>query len=169
MVGRDAVRRDCSDAETITIRHLDAGHEFSFRGLDDLLGQRRSTLPVRGPALKHAAKSHPGLYETLLSKWNSTERNHDTALAPSSKRKSRTAMPQYFFSLHDDTDLPDPDGLELPAIDDACREAIRRSVALLAGSVQRDVPETDWRLEVTDERGSVIYWIEANLGRSPIQ
>ena len=78
-------------------------------------------------------------------------------------------MPQYFFSLHDDTDLPDPDGLELPAIDDACREAIRRSVALLAGSVQRDVPETDWRLEVTDERGSVIYWIEANLGRSPIQ
>lgn len=158
------------DAETITIRHLDDGHEFSFRGLDDLLGQRRSALPVCDPALRRTAKSHPGLMKRCCwSKWNSTERNHDTALAPSWKQKGRTAMPQYFFSLHDDTDLPDPDGLELPAIDDACREAIRRSVALLAGSVQRDVPETDWRLEVTDERGSVIYWIEVNLGRSPTQ
>jgi len=54
------------DAETITIRHLDDGHEFSFRVLGDLLGQRRSALPVRDPALKHAAKSHPDLYKALL-------------------------------------------------------------------------------------------------------
>ena len=66
-------------------------------------------------------------------------------------------MPLYFFNVYDGVSSPDEDGTELPDIYTAQAEAIRTG-----GEILREMPkfwdgvETEWRLEVADERGEIL-------------
>lgn len=69
-------------------------------------------------------------------------------------------MPLFYFNVHDGADLPDPDGVDLPDLDAARQEAVRRTALVLAGNNTRLLSDADWRLDITDERGNVLYWID---------
>jgi hypothetical protein len=66
-------------------------------------------------------------------------------------------VPRFFFHVYDDDALPDEDGSELPDIYTAQGEAIRMS-----GEIMRDLGKkfwngSDWRLEVTDAEGRILF------------
>jgi hypothetical protein len=66
-------------------------------------------------------------------------------------------MPRYHFNIHDGVSSLDEDGTELPDID-----AARRQAAQLMGQLLRDDPDMfwngeEWRLDVTDDRGLVLF------------
>ena len=66
-------------------------------------------------------------------------------------------MPRYFFNVYDGYSSFDQDGTELPDIYTAHSEAIR-----LSGEILREVGGkfwngTEWKLEVTDEKGAVLF------------
>ena len=66
-------------------------------------------------------------------------------------------MPRYFFNVRDGHTAPDTEGTELPDIYTAQAEAIAMS-----GEILRDMGAdlwngTEWRLEVCDEQGQVLF------------
>ena len=68
-------------------------------------------------------------------------------------------MPRYFFTTADGTREQDIDGTELPNVATARVEAIK-----FAGEVLSDHPEMIWdgedfRVEVSDERGLVLFTV----------
>ena len=68
-------------------------------------------------------------------------------------------MPRFHFNIHDGVNLPDPVGTELRGWKEARFEAVR-----LAGAILRDVAnrlslEEDWRMEVTDDSGLILFQI----------
>ena len=76
-------------------------------------------------------------------------------------------MPRYHFNLHDGNDQPDADGLELPGIVEARRCAVR-----LLGDVLREADDSfwqaeEWRLEVTNADGLVLFTLNVLATDSP--
>ena len=66
-------------------------------------------------------------------------------------------MPRYHFNVHDGVCLPDVEGSDLPNCQAARLEAIHR-----AGEMLRDEPQSvalgeDWRIEVTDSTGLILF------------
>lgn len=77
-------------------------------------------------------------------------------------------MPRYFFHVHDGYSFPDEDGTELPDIYTAQAEAIRTS-----GEILRDVGAkfwngTEWKLEVADERGQILFVLRFSAEEMPV-
>ena len=66
-------------------------------------------------------------------------------------------MPRYFFHVIDGTSVRDEDGTELPDIYVAQAEAIRLSGEVLRDMGARFWDGTEWRLEVADEGGRVLF------------
>ena len=66
-------------------------------------------------------------------------------------------MPRYFFHIYDGYSAPDQDGTELPDIYTAQAEAIRLSGEVLREMGAKFWNGTDWKLEVADERGLVLF------------
>ena len=66
-------------------------------------------------------------------------------------------MPRYFFNVYDGYSLLDQDGTELPDICTAQNEAIRLSGEILREEGSKFWNGTEWRLEVTDVTGVVIF------------
>jgi hypothetical protein len=69
-------------------------------------------------------------------------------------------MPIYHFNVRDGSDIPDPDGTELPNIPAARVEAVK-----LAGRLLLDEPNTfwegsDWHVEVTNDRGLIFFRLD---------
>jgi hypothetical protein len=69
-------------------------------------------------------------------------------------------VPIYHFIVHDGSNVPDPDGTELASLSVARLEAVK-----LAGELLRDQPQTfwdgsDWHLDVTDERGHILFRLD---------
>jgi hypothetical protein len=69
-------------------------------------------------------------------------------------------MPIYHFNVRDGSDIPDPDGTELPNIPAARVEAVK-----LAGRLLLDEPNTfwegsDWHVEVTNDRGLILFRLD---------
>lgn len=68
-------------------------------------------------------------------------------------------MPVYHFNVHDGSDFPDRDGIALPDL-----QAARRQALQLAGELLRDQGENfwngeDWKVEVTDAANLVLFTI----------
>ena len=66
-------------------------------------------------------------------------------------------MPRYYFHIFDGRASPDREGTDLPDIYRAQHEAVR-----LSGEVLRDMGAkfwngAEWRLEVADDRGEVLF------------
>ena len=66
-------------------------------------------------------------------------------------------MPRYHFNIHDGVEIPDGVGVDLPNFNFARREAIRYAGALLEEAAHRESLGEEWRLEVTDTEGVVLF------------
>ena len=68
-------------------------------------------------------------------------------------------MPRYFFDVHDDQDIPDDTGTELPD-----RNAMRTEAIRLAGEMLRDLngklAGEQWSMTVRDEAGHQVMTLE---------
>ena len=66
-------------------------------------------------------------------------------------------MPRYFFNLYDGYTSLDEDGTELPDFYTAQAEAIRMSGEILRDMGAKFWNGTEWRLEVADAGGRVLF------------
>ena len=66
-------------------------------------------------------------------------------------------MPRYFFNVYDGHSKLDTNGTELPEIYTAQSEAIRRSGEILRELGGKFWNGTEWKLEVTDANGTVLF------------
>jgi hypothetical protein len=76
-------------------------------------------------------------------------------------------VPRYHFNILDGVRLPDTDGIELPDWHAARLEAVRR-----AGEILKDEPQSvalgeDWRIEVTDHTGLILFQMTFLMIESP--
>jgi hypothetical protein len=76
---------------------------------------------------------------------------------PSLQAQSGPAMPRYFFNVIDGRLHPDIDGTVLRDIEEARIEAVRLSGDLLRENPARFWSSPEWRLEVVDEAGQVLF------------
>ena len=76
-------------------------------------------------------------------------------------------MPRYHFNIYDGYSSKDPDGTELADIRQAQREAVRLAGAVLDSEVDRVKSVKEWRLEVTDDTGLLLFQFDftATLAR----
>jgi hypothetical protein len=79
-----------------------------------------------------------------------------------------TTVPRYFFDVHDGTDVRDLDGTELPDMYIAQAEAIRMSGEILREMGANFWDGTEWRLEVTDESGKVLFVLRFSAEERPL-
>jgi hypothetical protein len=66
-------------------------------------------------------------------------------------------VPRYYFNVYDGRDILDDLGAELPDCTFARREAIRYSGALLEDQAKKLALGEDWRMEVTDSTGLILF------------
>ena len=66
-------------------------------------------------------------------------------------------MPRYHFQFHDGQAHPDPDGIELPGIEAARTHAVRYFGDLLRTEAGAFGPADEWRMEVSDESGLLLF------------
>ena len=71
-------------------------------------------------------------------------------------------MPRYLFHVHDERDIPDEDGADLPDLQAVQAEAIRA-----AGEMLRDIDGAftgeEWRMDVTDEAGRPVLTLRFSV------
>jgi hypothetical protein len=77
-------------------------------------------------------------------------------------------MPRYFFHVHDGHSLPDDTGTELPDVYTAQAEAIRMSGEILRDMGARFWDGTEWKLEVADEHGRVLFALRFSAEERPV-
>ena len=75
-------------------------------------------------------------------------------------------MARYFFNVLDGQTPDDAEGTELPDLYTAKKEAVR-----LCGEILRELNDTfgkdsDWRLEVTDDRRNVLFILRFSMHAS---
>ena len=69
-------------------------------------------------------------------------------------------MPRFHFNVYDGVSALDPTGTELTDWPTARLEAVRLAGALMADDAQQIAVGEDWRLEVTDEAGLVLFRLD---------
>jgi hypothetical protein len=65
-------------------------------------------------------------------------------------------VPRFYFDLYRWDVAKDPEGLDLPDLESARREAIREARSLITESLQRGHLPREYRVEVRDERGRTV-------------
>ena len=76
-------------------------------------------------------------------------------------------MPRYYFNVYDGKDTIDDVGAELPNVVFARREAIRYSGAILEDEAERLSLGEEWRMEVLDETGLILFCLTFMVTASP--
>jgi len=81
-------------------------------------------------------------------------------------------MPFFHFNVYDGISLPDLDGHELPGLDSARIEAVKLSGNLIREMGPGFWSGDEWRLEVTDAEGLILFTLTfygtvAPAGRPP--
>lgn len=72
-------------------------------------------------------------------------------------------MPRFHFNIFDGHGTLDTDGTELRDCQAARREGVRLAGMVLAGEVDDFLPGEDWKLEVTDPTGFVLFRLDVCL------
>ena len=68
-------------------------------------------------------------------------------------------MPRYYFHTHDGTPFIDPDGIDLPGVDDARGKAVEAAADALRHLGPRFWESGKWLMRATDENGETICLI----------
>jgi hypothetical protein len=76
-------------------------------------------------------------------------------------------MPRFYFHVHDGVSELDREGTELPDWEEARLEAIRQTGAILRDEAWHIALGEDWRMEVTDERGLLLFRLDFTVVASP--
>lgn len=76
-------------------------------------------------------------------------------------------MPRYFFHVTDGYSAPDLDGTELPDIYTAQALAIRMTGELLRDMGAKFWNGTQWKLEVAEERGRILFTLHFSAEEGP--
>jgi hypothetical protein len=76
-------------------------------------------------------------------------------------------MPRYYFNIYDGVDILDDVGTELPDAVFARREAIRYSGAILEDEAERLSLGEEWRMEVLDGTGLMLFCLNFMVTASP--
>lgn len=76
-------------------------------------------------------------------------------------------MSLYQFQVFDGRSEVSPDKVELPNLDAARREGIRRAGATLVLDAHIITPDNNWRLDVTDENGTLLFRYDFAMTASP--
>ena len=76
-------------------------------------------------------------------------------------------MPRFHFNVYDGVSEIDREGTQLPSVLDARAEGLRLAGALLIEEAAKAAIKKDWRLEVTDGRGMILFRIDILLSVSP--
>ena len=76
-------------------------------------------------------------------------------------------MPRYYFDLTGDVDRPDPAGTELHDLARAKHDAFLRGAALLSAQDPERPFDEDWRLDVTNEHGFVLFRLDVTTDTVP--
>ena len=77
-------------------------------------------------------------------------------------------MPIYFFDVEDGQSFSDLTGADLPDLDAARDEGLRRSVILLATRKKEFWQGAIWKMTVTDEAGHVQFTLNFLAVNSPL-
>lgn len=77
-------------------------------------------------------------------------------------------MPRYHFNVYDGVEMLDKLGVELPSLKYARREAIRYSGNLLEGNSSRDDLGSEWRMEVTNGDGLILFRLDFQVTDAPV-
>ena len=75
-------------------------------------------------------------------------------------------MPRYHFNVYDGVTVLDPDGVELADWERALYEAIRNCGEVLNDNAKRIALGEDWRMEITDDTGLVLFRSDFSVMRS---
>jgi hypothetical protein len=76
-------------------------------------------------------------------------------------------MPRFFFNVRDGISIPDKGGLELPDLYAARLEAVRYSGELLKAHPDAFWVQHEWRIEVTDAIGLILFAIHISAVQAP--
>ena len=76
-------------------------------------------------------------------------------------------MPRYLFDVSDGRCASDTEGVVLTDETAARREAIRRAAMLVRATNDRPENSGNWKLNVRDAAGAVVFWVDARLGIMP--
>lgn len=76
-------------------------------------------------------------------------------------------MPRFHFNVYDGLSQLDREGQELAGWEEARLEAIRLAGAILRDEAKRIALGEDWRMEVTDETGLVLFRLDFTVMGSP--
>lgn len=77
-------------------------------------------------------------------------------------------MPRFHFNVYDGIEILDKLGVELPSITYARREAIRYAGGLLEDGARKDSLGSEWRMEITDESGLVLFRLDFLVTDAPV-
>ena len=77
-------------------------------------------------------------------------------------------MPRFHFHVHDGCSVLDPEGTELPDPQAARLEAIRIAGDILKHDAHRIALGEDWRIEVTDHTGLILFQMTFLVVESPM-
>ena len=75
-------------------------------------------------------------------------------------------MPRFYFHLYDGIVIKDPKGVELPDVERARQEAMQLASELLNTEAAKSELGTQWRVEVTDDQGAVLFRL--SIAMSPL-
>jgi hypothetical protein len=76
-------------------------------------------------------------------------------------------VPRYHFNILDGVRLPDADGMELPDWHAARLESVRRAGEILKNDAQSVALGEDWRIEVTDSTGLILFQMTFPVVEAP--
>jgi hypothetical protein len=76
-------------------------------------------------------------------------------------------MPRFYFNVYDGKDIVDDVGTDLPDVVFARREAIRYSGALLENEAECLSLGEEWRMEVLDGTGLMLFCLNFMVTASP--
>lgn len=76
-------------------------------------------------------------------------------------------MPRFYFNVYDGVTILDEEGTEFPTWKEARLGAIQAVGEILKNSPERIALGEDWRMEVTDETGLVLFRLDFLVMESP--
>ena len=82
-------------------------------------------------------------------------------------KAERVVMAIYYFNVEDGRKYPDAEGTELPDLESARTEAVRRSGSLLRDNAQSFWGGHGWKLIVTNAAGMVLFTLHFLAVSSP--
>ena len=76
-------------------------------------------------------------------------------------------VPRFHFNVYDGIELLDNAGVDLPDTNFARREAIRYAGTLLEDGAKKNSLGDEWRMEVTNDVGLVLFRLDFQVSESP--